>query len=239
MISDEVKADLSKSERPHIVQLFELDITKINPDGGQNVWLFCNEVNELKEPVVWRGKTFLPLSMKMEGVERKSSGPSNRPILTVGNVDGYFFGVIHKFNGLMGAKITRYQVESRHLDAVNFEGGNKQANQNEYVSDSYIINGPESYNKNSASFELALPTETDGASLPNRTILASVCPFQYRGAGCGYDGHAVADIDDMAIKAHEMDKDRCGKRLRSCMARFCENGQLPYGGFLMADKVAR
>lgn len=239
MISNEIKSQLNDSERPHIVELFELDISRINKDGSSSIWLFCNEKNELDKPVVWRGKTFLPLPIQFEGVEKRSDGPSNRPTLKVGNVDGYFFGVINRYNGLIGAKITRYRVESRHLDAVNFKDGNSAANPNEYVADSYTFNRAESYNKHQATFELSLPTETDGATIPNRTILASVCPFQYRGIGCGYDGHAIADIDDYAIEPHEMDKDQCGKSLHSCQARFGVNGQSPYGGFLMADKVAR
>lgn len=239
MISNKTKSELGNSERPHTVELFELDISRINDDGGDNIWLFCNEVNELKNPVVWRGKTFLPLPIEFTGVSKQSDGPSNRPTLTVGNVDGYFFGVINKYNSLIGAKLTRYRVESRHLDAVNFVNGNPTANPNEYVADSYAFNRAESYNKLQATFELSLPTETDGASIPARTILASVCPFQYRGVGCGYDGHAISDEKGYALEPHEMNKDKCNKSLQGCQARFGINGQLPFGGFVMADKVGR
>lgn len=239
MMSDEAKADLNKSELPAEVELFELDISKLNSSGSSNIWLFCNEVNELNESVTWRGKKFIPIPIKFDGASKKSAEQSGRPILTVGNVDGYITGAIAMYNGLVGAKVTRYRVRANHLDAVNFKDGNPTANPNEYVADSYIINRPESYNKNQATFELALPTETDGATLPNRTILASICPFKYRGTGCGYDGHAIADIDGYAIEPHEMDKDQCSKTLYGCQARFGINGQLPFGGFPMADKVAR
>lgn len=239
MISDSTKAELGRAEMSAIIELFELDISKINDKGGQNVWLFSNEVNEFNQPIVWRGQKFMPMPIKLDGMELKSSGPSNRPTLTVGNVDGYMTGVIVQYNGLMGAKLTRYRVEARFLDAENFKNGNPTANPNEYVADSYLFNKAGEYNKFQVVFELALPSETDGATLPNRTILATVCPFQYRGIGCGYDGHAVADIDDYAIGPHETDKDQCSKRLSGCQARFGVNAQLPFGGFVMADKVGQ
>ena len=239
MISNEVKADLGNSERPHIVELFELDISHIKNDDSPSIWLFCNEKNELGEQVVWRGRKFLPIPIQITGVDKKSDGPSNRPTLTVANIDGYFFGVINKYNSLRNAKLTRYRVEARHLDAENFKDGNPKANPNEYVADSYVINTAESYNKLQATFVLSLPIETDGAILPARTILASVCPFKYRGIGCGYDGHAIADIKGYALQPHEMDKDQCGKRLRDCEARFGVNGVKQFGGFPMADKVVR
>lgn len=239
MISEETKSDLNKAELPAEVSLFELDISKLNKGGSSSVWLFCNEKNELDSPVVWRGKKFIPIPIEFSGADKKVDGPSTRPTLTVGNVDGYMTGAIAMYGGLVGAKVTRYRVRANHLDAVNFENGNPTANPNEYVADSYIINRPESYNKHQATFELALPTETDGASLPNRTILASICPFKYRGTGCGYDGHAVADINGYALEPHEMDKDQCDKTLAGCQRVFGINGKLPFGGFPMADKVAR
>lgn len=239
MISDVEKETLRGAELSAEIELFELDISRINTHKGENIWLFCNELNELNEPVVWRDRTFLPIPIEFEGVSKKSEGTSNRPRLTVGNIDGYMTGVIVKYNGLIGAKLTRYRVRAHHLDAVNFKAGNDQANSDEYVADSYIFNSASGYNKYQATFELSLPTETDGASLPNRTILASVCPFKYRGIGCGYDGHAIADIEGYALAPHEMEKDRCGKSLRDCQARYGINGQLPFGGFVMADKVAK
>ena len=238
MISKEAQDDLKHHELPAEISLYELHISRISNEQN-NIWLFCNERNELGSVVTWRGKQFLPIPIQFENVSKKSDGPSNRPTLTVGNIDGYMTGAIRKYGGLKGAKLTRYRVRANHLDAVNFKDGNNKANPNEYVADSYIINRPESYNKIQAIFELSLPTETDGATLPARTILASVCPFIYRGVGCGYDGHAIADEKGYALRPGDLDKDKCNKSLAGCQARFGLNGQLPFGGFVMADKVAR
>lgn len=225
MISDRTKAELERSEMDAIVKLFELDISRITNGTGDKFFRFTNE----DQIIEWRGKKFTPMPIELTGVDMKSDGTSNRPTLRVGNVEGYMYGVINQFNGLIGAKLTVYYIEERFL----------YTNPNEYVAAVYMVNAPKEYNKEVATFELALPSETDGFTLPNRTILATVCPFAYRGAGCGYDGHAVADIEDNAIEPHEMDKDQCSKSLLGCKARFGANGQLPFGGFVMADKVGR
>lgn len=237
MINDEVAKALDETEQDHVVDLYDLDISQINEDGGDNHFYFCNELNELNEPVVWRKKKFTFLPISISGVESKSDGPSARPTLTIANINGVITAIIAQFNGLMSAKVTRYQVLSRHLDAVNFEGGNPDANPNLYVAQIYMINGSPSYDRDKATFQLAIPSETDGAKLPSRIVLAAVCPHKYRGECCMYDGHAVADENDRAIEPHEMEKDKCSKRLLGCQARFGINGQLPFGGFIMADKV--
>ena len=237
MISNSVKASLDKVEQGAWVDLYDLDITKINDLGGSNHFYFCNELNEKNEPVVWRNQKYLPIPIQIEGVEIKSDGPSNRPTLTIGNGAGYITGILNQYRGLVGAKVTRYRVPAQFLDAINFIDGNDHANPDEYLDQSYIINAVQ-HNSRLASFTLAIPSETDGAVIPNRTIYATVCPFRYRGEMCGYDGWAIADENDHAIASHEMDKDKCSKRLGGCMARFGINGQLPFGGFPMADKVS-
>ncbi|MDA1380591.1 hypothetical protein PCI56_13485 [Plesiomonas shigelloides subsp. oncorhynchi] len=38
--------------------------------------------------------------------------------------------------------------------------------------------------RETVSYELALPCETDGAIIPCRPILADICPSEYRSADC-------------------------------------------------------
>lgn len=237
MISDSVKAQLDELEQQAWIDLYVLDISRINDAGGSNYFYFCNELNEKGEQVVWRGQKYLAIPIQIDGVERKGNGPSNRPTLNIANLNGYMTGAIHQYDGLIGAKITRYRVPSQFLDAVNFHDGNDQAKPDEYLAQSYIVNSAK-YNSQYAEFTLALPSETDGATIPKRTIYASVCPFLYRGEYCGYDGHAIADENDHALEPHEMNKDKCSKRLSGCIARFGVNGQLPFGGFPVADKFS-
>ncbi|OYQ71615.1 phage minor tail protein L [Wohlfahrtiimonas chitiniclastica] len=236
MISNAVKAKLDEVEQGAWVDLYDLDITRINDHGGSNHFYFCNELNEKNELVIWRGQKYMAIPIQIEGVEVKSDGPSNRPTLTIGNGAGYIAGILNQYRGLVGAKVTRYRVPAQFLDAINFINGNDHANPDECQDQSYIINAVQHNNKY-ASFTLAIPSETDGAIIPHRTIYATVCPFRYRGEMCGYDGWAIADENDYAVQPHEIEKDKCSKRLSGCMARFGVNGQLPFGGFPMADKV--
>lgn len=235
MVSEEVIATLSDTEQDYIVDLYELDVSQISEFGGSNLFYFCNDINEKGEPIVWSGEQYIPIPIKTEGMEANSEGPSSRPTLTIGNINGYITGVINQFNGLLGAKVTRRRVPKRFLDAVNFYDGNPRANRNEYFLQVYAVNAAISYNKLQATFELAIPSETDGAIIPARTIYASVCVLQYRGEGCGYTGGPVADADDLATD--DPLKDKCSKTLLGCKARFGVNGQLPFGGFPMVDKV--
>lgn len=236
MIGNSTKAGLDGINQNAWIDLFDLDISRINELGGSNNFYFCNELNEKNEQVVWRGQKYVAIPIQIEGVEIKSDGPSNRPTLKIGNGAGYITGILNQYRGLIGAKVTRYRVPAQFLDAINFINGNDNANPDEYLAQSYIINSVQ-HNKTQASFTLAIPSETDGAIIPHRTIYATVCPFRYRGEMCGYDGWAIADENDNAIQPHEREKDKCSKRLQGCMARFGVNGQLPFGGFPMADKV--
>lgn len=61
---------------------------------------------------------------------------------------------------------------------------------------------------------------------------------RYRVPAQFLDAINFIDGNDHAIASHEMDKDKCSKRLGGCQARFGLNGQLPFGGFPMADKVS-
>ncbi len=234
MISDQFLATLSGVEQDYIVDLYEVDVSHVIRDGS-NYFYFCNHVNEKGENVVWNGQPYVPIPIKVEGMQLKSEGPSSRPTMTIANVNGYITGIINQFNGLIGAKLVRRRVPLQFLDAVNFYDGNKRANPNEYLLQVYTVNSAISYNREQATFELSLPSETDGALLPKRTIYSSVCVHQYRDECCGYTGRPVADIND--IRTNDYSKDQCSKTLNGCKMRFGMNSQLPYGGFIMADKV--
>lgn len=235
MISDEFLSSLSEAEQDYIVDLFEVDVTRINDFGGSNYFYFCNHLNEKGESVIWNGQPYVPIPIKIDGMELKSGGPSSRPTLSIANINGYMTGIINQFNGLIGAKVVRRRIPLQFLDAVNFYDGNKRANPNEFILQVYAVNSAISYNREQATFELSLPSETDGATLPRRTIYASVCVHRYRDECCGYTGGPVADINDIATG--DFKSDRCSKTLTGCRARFGINGQLPFGGFVMADKV--
>lgn len=87
-------------------------------------------------------------------------------------------------------------------------------------------------------FVLSSPLNFDGKTLPGRQILASMCPFLwkggYRGPYCGYTGNRYFDVNDNPVFDPALDK--CGGRVKSCKLRF-DPDPLNYGGFESADRI--
>ena len=77
--------------------------------------------------------------------------------------------------------------------------------------------------------------DLEGVSLPRRQIVQNVCPWQYRGAECGYTGTAYFNANDETVSSRA--QDACGKRLVSCQKRFGVNAELPFGGFPAAGLI--
>jgi hypothetical protein len=78
------------------------------------------------------------------------------------------------------------------------------------------------------TFELATSFDVAGKMLPGRQFIP-LCPYQYRGEGCGYTGVAVAKADDTPTSV--MGQDDCGHRLSSCALRQWPDKVLNFGGF--------
>ena len=102
-----------------LVELYELDTT-IYPDGG--VFYFHAGTNKLTQPVVWQGKSYLPLPIEASGFELSSKGTLPRPKLAVANIGGIFSAEVISHDDLIGCKITRRRTFARFLDSDNFPG---------------------------------------------------------------------------------------------------------------------
>ena len=133
--------------------------------------------------------------------------------------------------------MVRRQTYAKFLDSVNFQTGNPSADPTQEVVSKYVIERMVSMTSESATFELAAPSESDGALIPARLMFADTCQWQYRGEGCGYTGWAVADKFDMPTA--DPAQDYCSGTLTGCRARFGATAVLPFGGFPSADKVFR
>lgn len=230
-LTPEQNKAITQLEQDVLLELFEIDFTKF----GGDVYHFCNQTNELGQPIVWQGVTYLPYPISADGFELKNTGASNRPNITLSNLYGLVTAVVEDYQGGVGAVVTRRQVYAQHLDAANFAKGNPNADPNQQLVSRYVIERYSSLNSQSATFELAVPSETDGVMLPRRIIVANTCGWTYRGDGCGYTGHAVADEFDQPTDDPE--KDKCSKCLQGCRARFGRKAVLPFGGFVGVDKL--
>ena len=231
-----IASDIQKLDPGVLIEVFTLDATGI---GGE-VFNFHAGTNGLQNDLVWQGVTYTRYPVEAEGFELKATGTAPRPKLRASNIGGVLGRAIHDVDDLVGAKITRKRTFLRYLDAVNFEGGNPSADPNVSFSDDvYFVDRKVTENKVMIEWELVSAMDLAGVKLPNRQIIANVCPWKYRGPECNYTGGPVADFLDNPTS--DPANDSCGHRLTSCRMRFAKanggNGVLRFGGFPAAGLV--
>jgi lambda family phage minor tail protein L len=228
-----IASDIQTLAPSGMVELFELDATV---QGGP-VLHFHAGTNQLTQPVVWNGVTYIPWPIQVTGWTYTVKGTQPRPTMKVANVTAYLSAVVINYNDILGAKVTRKRTLVKYLDAVNFPGGvNPTADPTAaFADDVYYINRKSNETKLLVEFELAPLTDVAGVLLPRRQIINNVCPWKYRGAECSYAGGPVATADD--VPTTDADLDACGKRLNSCKLRFGNFAELPFGGFPAAGLV--
>lgn len=221
--------ELLKLDPSALIELYEVDVT---PLGG-DIQRFHNGSNELEQDVVWQGNTYFAFPIQVEGFELTGKGQIPRPTLTVSNILGTMTTLLKQYKDLIGVKFTRKRTFLRYLDAVNFDAGNVEADPAvEFEHDVYYISRKSVENNIIVEFELTASWDLQGVKIPRRVITQNVCPWKYRGEGCGYAGADVADVNDNLIGSGSYNgTDSCGKKLKSCEIRFGTTAVLPYGGF--------
>lgn len=232
-LPQKMAAELPKLEQHALIELWEIDLRHIpssrDPEQHGELLRFHNGVNQGHANVWWQGNEYQAYPLKADGFEVSGQGPSNRPTLTLSNLYGVVTGLAADFGQGVGAKVVRRQVYAQFLDARNFAGGNRQADPTQESVSNYIIEQLKSLNDEAATFELALPAETDNVRIPLLMITSDTCIWQYRSAECGYTGGAVADEYDKPTS--DPKKDKCSHCIRGCKLRFGEHAVLPFGGF--------
>lgn len=209
-----------------LIELFILDTTII-PGGGLHY--FHAGTNGLNQPVIWQGNEFLPIPIEAEGFDVSSQGTLPRPKIRVANVQSLFSVMISDGEDLVGCRVTRKRTFARYLDAVNFPGGNPDADPNQHLPDDlFFIDRKTSENRFVIEWELASAFDLDGVLLPRRQVIQSSCPWVYRSAECGYTGLGGWNSQDTVVPTNQ---DVCGKHLTSCRLRFGDGATLPFGGF--------
>lgn len=234
MIQQKTLIELNKISQSAMIELFDVDLSKITND--KTIFRFHNGLNELRQSITWQCNIYEPYPIQARGFERNGQGTSNRPTLTVANISGLITGLADDYEDLLGAIVVRRQVMVKFLDSINFANGNNEADPTQEIISNYIIERLTSLTAEIATFELALPCETDGALIPARVIIAHTCAWQYRSVECGYTGEAVADEFDKPTT--DLTNDKCSRCLKGCKLRFGEHNILPFGGFPSAAKLS-
>lgn len=222
-----ISAEIQSLSPTSLVELFVIDSTNL---VGGNIFHFHAGTNELQQPVVWQGNTYVALPIEADGFDISSQGTLPRPKMKVANVQGMFSAAAKENDDLVGCKITRKRTFVRFLDAVNFPSGNVDSDPEQYLADDiYFVEQKISETRYVIEWELSSAFDLFGVQLPRRQVIQSTCMWKYRSANCGYLGTDYFDSND--TETLTLANDVCGKRLTSCKKRFGFIAVLPYGGF--------
>lgn len=220
-------AETLKTQSTQIIDLFTLDITVLLAPGSidQAIYKFCNWTQVGGSDVEYQGDTYTAIPMQAEGFSRTGSGQLERPSLTFSNVGLAITGLTNTYDDLVGATVTRIRTLTTYLD------GQPAADPDAYWGpDTWVVEQKASENSLNITFQLAVPFDLEGQTLPGRRLLREQCQWVYRsGIGCHYAGSSYWDVNDLPTSSAELDV--CGKRLTSCQLRFGSTGQIPFGGF--------
>lgn len=217
-----------------VIELFEI---KVSPTV---TYRFHAGTNDLLGPIKFGSPEveYAPWPIEADGFSQDSDGNFPRPTLTIANTLGFISALAIDHNDLLGTTIVRIKTFKKFLNASNFAGGvNPTADPlAKFPNETFFIERKTKETRDTVSFELSVPWDTQGIKLPKRQIIATVCTFKYRGEGCGYIGPPIADkkdnfivtqaqLDDffaetLTFSPEEYAQDVCGKKLSSCRLRF-------------------
>lgn len=231
VVPDKLLKAVHELEQEACIELWEIDLRKV---GGE-LLRFCNYTNSQGENVVWKGETYQAYPVEGSGFAYSVSGESKRPTIKVANLSGLVTAIVEKHDSLLGIPVVRRQTLTQFLDAVNFSDGNPTADPEQELVQKFVVERLVQLDREVGAFELAVPSEAEGATIPCRLMLADVCCWEYRDENCGYTGRPVADEFDNPTD--DPQRDRCSKKLRGCRARFGLTAVLPIGCHPSSDKI--
>lgn len=180
-----------KLDAGELVELFVLDMTVIDP--ALPILYFHPYATKSDKPIVFQGKTYVPLPVKMSGFESKLSGSPGRPMIQISDVTAVLSDLIASERDLVNAVLIRKLTYSNYLD----DGPNADPLA-EYPSARYRVERktldlPGLF----VEFELSA-FDFDGVKLPRRVVQPNTCSWMYRGDDCGFSGPGVDADNRMA-----------------------------------------
>lgn len=231
--------DIHSLEPGALVELFDLDLTPIDPSAG--IVRFHAGTNELEEPVVWQGHSYQSRPVQASGFGVTATGAAPRPKLKVSNIApagtvGVMTLLNRDYHDMVGAIVTRRRTLAKYLDAVNFPQGENPTEDPtvEFPLDIYYVERRLTENRLFAEYELSSIYDLEGVFLPGRQVIRDTCSYSYRiwdtqagdfvysdtrgiPVACPYTGSACFDRLGSEV---EPARDQCGRRLSDCRKRF-------------------
>lgn len=182
-------------EPSSIIELYELYF-----DVDQEPFRFHAGTNDIFKNIIWNNNDYYASAIEVEGFEANIVGRLPRPKITVANVDYTISNILRDFSDFRNGKFIRVRLFLKHLDAINFENSENPFGTPDplaYISqERYLISQKIVENKQIIQFELITPFDLESLETATRSIYGRYCYWQYRGAGCGYQGDLICKEDD-------------------------------------------
>lgn len=218
-------SDLQALAPSAIIELFQLELNAAQHGVNETYYFHAGSNAANNGDIVWNGQAYIRFPIEATEFEYNGQGQLPRPKLRVSNILGTITALLLTLpSGLEGAKVTRIRTLARYLDAVNFPGGvNPYGTPDpnaEFPREVYFIDRKAVETRDIIEFELACAFDLAGVRAPKRQCINNICQWEYRRAGCEYTGNAYFDANDNPVSS--LSQDVCGKRLRSCEARFSQ-----------------
>jgi len=165
-----------------IIELFVIELssslhgTTVGSSGESNIFRFHAGSNlNVNKKIIWDQKEYLRFPIEATGFSFQR-GQQPRPKLIVSNATSLISALLLQVNkttagnDLTGAKVTRIRTLAKFIDAVNFaDGQNSTADPTaEFPREIYTIDRKASENRFVVEFELAMPTDLAGITIPKR-----------------------------------------------------------------------
>lgn len=145
-------------------------------------------------------RDYIPVPLKMDGIQNSSDGAATRPSLVVAN--SVFTVLDLEAEQFVGSRITRRQTLKKLLTS------NPPV---EFPIQKFVVDRVASSNRSTTEFELAAPFDLAGLTLPKRKIVGTLCPWEYQGVarfgrgGCTWPKDN-RNLNDMRVEIDRQDR---------------------------------
>lgn len=124
-------------------------------------------------------REYSPIPVAFTGFEHRAEGAHARPVVTFSNVFKTLPNITGSSDDLIGKKITRRKTIKKYLPTQSAGTGPAPTELPQQV---FIFNRIDEENAAFISYELTSAFDLEGITVPNRFILANICPWLYQGA---------------------------------------------------------
>lgn len=186
MITQGAMVDLTKLEIDSEVLLIEINAS--HPSIGAGVIYLCNQNQSSGSAVVWKGVTYQPFPVEITGLSVTTKNAGTRPLMSIGDVSGYFTTLNYLYQDLVRAKVVLRRVLAKYLDGM--PGADVSRGLGE---ETYYIERKADAAFPVVQYELTNGLDLEEAVLPAAQCNATHCVAVYRSAQCSYVGLPKAD----------------------------------------------